>query len=108
MINREDFINELILMHNHIGISHDYQLGRLIGFHEDEVDYYYIIQYPGTWGVAPKRIYATAVGRFVSLVGRYPEPEYTYLDDQFARNGCEKVNEFIISKDTWNGIDYNV
>jgi hypothetical protein len=82
-------------------------LGRLIGFAEDDHDYYLIIRYPD---YPDGRIsYHTAVGGYIFLnqlkfqdcvVSTTGEvwSDYTRMDSLLALNGSPKEEEFIVKK----------
>jgi hypothetical protein len=100
MIDRDQIIKDLKKMHNHIGIINDTELGRLVGFSEDFMDYYYIIRH-----ICNERIHKdnegfntthhSMVGSFVSLKDIYGD-RYTHMDEIFTINGAPPSKEFII------------
>lgn len=61
-MNFKDFTKEMQPLHNHICIIHDMHLGRLVGVHEDEIDYYYTIL-----TIKGNIVYYSAVGACISL-----------------------------------------
>lgn len=106
-MDRDEIIAELKSMHNHIGVFNDTELGRLVGFAEDEMDYYYIVRHLRQNVNARKdsegyyTIYHSFVGPFVSLKDIYGE-RYEYMDNCFTMNGAPPSDDFIIKVDNTN------
>lgn len=96
-------IDEVRKIFNHICIVHDMELVRVIGFHEDVMDYYYIVKTQ-----SGKIYYATFVGPCVSLADSYPR--YDIMEQNFHRNGCERAEhfQFTIATDAENYKMYGV
>lgn len=97
-MTREDFIKEMRAMHNHIVIVHDHQLGRLVGFHEDDNDYYYHVRHIDRGPT----VYHSAVGHCESLKGVYSR--YDVLDRIFTMNGAPPSDEFLITDHGQNAV----
>lgn len=83
------FEEETITHHNEICLFFD-TLGRMIGFHEDEFDYYYVYS-----DMVGKIHHASCVLAPVYLKGYIEENSYDFLDNVFKLN--EKPEE--IDKD---------
>lgn len=92
MLDRDKFIEELKAQFNDICIVHDTEICRLIGFYEDEFDYYYHVRL-----LHGKDLYSSAVGHLLSLKKLLPEKEYQRMDNVFALNQCAPEAEFKIS-----------
>jgi hypothetical protein len=90
---KEELISEMRAMHNDIGINAAGELRRLIGFYEDDEDYYYHVQ--DVWG---EEQYCSAVGKFISLKGRLDQDDYASLDEMFELNGGRPTTEFLVQK----------
>jgi hypothetical protein len=88
-----DAIEEVRALHNHICILYDMELVRVIGFREDELDYYYHVR-----NMDGREWFGTFVGGCVSLKDSYPG--YEVLDANWARNHCPPSEEFLVSKAT--------
>lgn len=101
MLIRNDVIKDLQTKFNDIGIIGNSDLVRLIGFHEDERDYYYHILYMNgrNRGSDKNNAYFTMVGSFLSLKGLIPDYDYTSLDNVFSLNGAPPSKEFVVSED---------
>ena len=96
MTTRESFIERMRAMHNDIGLYGHTDLSRLIGFHEDDTDFYYHlrgIQRP----VKDREFYGSAVGPFLSLKPWIPPRDYEAMDRIFTLNGALPSDEFLIS-----------
>jgi hypothetical protein len=89
---REKILDECRAMHNHICIIQNHMIARLIGFHEDESDYYWHIKLPDG-----KESYQTACGHCVSLKDKDPEL-HSLLDNTFRLANCQPSEEFHMSK----------
>lgn len=101
MLDKEKFIEELRSQHNDIGIVHDCDLCRLVGFHEDPSDYYYHVRYlngRARTNNEKNDSYCSAVGQFLSLRGLIPERDYNQLDSTFQLNGGLRSDEFLVSE----------
>ncbi len=96
MVERNIILAECRKMFNDICIVGDTNIGRLIGFHEDENDYYYHILY-----MKGKTRLHSAVGPCISLKGIYPR--YKQIDKIFSLNGAFKKNNFYRSNIEENG-----
>lgn len=90
MDQRNECIEEVKRQFNHIGIWADTDIVRLIGFAEDEDDFYWHIMYIGG-----KEVYASMVGPFESLVGK--SERYAQIENVFSLNGCPKAEEMRIT-----------
>jgi len=89
---KQQIIEEIKSKFNDICLVYDSDQGRLIGFHEDEDDYYYVIKkYNG------KIVLYSCCGHCTSLKGNYPR--YDYIEETFERNGGTKELVMRISKD---------
>ena len=86
---RAEVIAEMKAMHNHICILADTDLVRLIGFDEDETDYYYIVRELGG-----RETGCSYVGPCISLKGKVER--YEQMDDVFALNNAGPTEEFKI------------
>lgn len=74
---RDDLLNKCKKHFNEIGLFGDTDICRLIGFGEDEEDFYYKVMRP-----IGEITYASAVGPWESLKGFYPR--YVQLESQFS------------------------
>jgi hypothetical protein len=74
-MDRNDHIEEVKNVFNHIGLLNDTEVVRCIGFAEDEEDYYWIVLSPSR-GI----IYSSKVGSFVSLKN-LNYPRYDHLEN---------------------------
>lgn len=79
---------------NHIGLNSIDTLARLIGFGEDDWDYYYI-----TKDQNGKVIWESMVGDFNSLRGKVSKRSYDNLEKAFQRNKNYPEKEFIHLKE---------
>jgi hypothetical protein len=89
-------------MHNHIGIVSDMEIGRLVGFAEDQMDYYHIVRYMKPTSTLHRRdsngfytAFHSMVGSFISLKDIYGD-RYDHMDTVFAMNGAPPSGDFII------------
>lgn len=83
---------------NEIVLSLSFEATRLIGFAEDNHDYYYILERLGG-----KRIYDSCVGKIVYLK-HLPEEDYKMIERVFTLNSSPGVSEMVVEKlDDWNG-----
>jgi len=89
--NRQTVIRLMKAMHNHIGITGDCELCRVVGFYEDEMDYYWEVT-----NIEGENVFHTACGHFVSLKGVLPEEHYTRIDNFFTLNGAGPTKIFHI------------
>ncbi len=98
---RDGLIEELKPKLNDIGIIGDTNLCRLIGFHEDDDDFYYHVLYMNGHNRHSDKndVYFSMVGRFETLKGVLPEESYKRMESTFSLNGAPPSKEFIISKD---------
>lgn len=88
---RKKFVEENF---NVIGICGDAQsIGRLIGMHEDALDYYYRIKMIGG-----KEILWSAVGWFIPLNGAIPEDAYKFLEHVFSINKADASDAPVYSE----------
>ena len=100
-MTKEEMIAEMIPMFNDIGILHETELGRLVGFAEDDDDYYYIVRHLKNFRYDFKdedgfyTVHHSCVGAFVSLKPIYGE-RYEHMDDVFTTNGAPHADTFII------------
>lgn len=102
MLTAEKLIREMRPYFNEICLIYDFSLGRLVGIHEGEDDFYYIIHFP--YGhphgrelpEGGKEVLCSAVGYCTTMKGH---ERYDALDANFARNGCPPIDEFIIGRD---------
>lgn len=101
MLIRNDVIKDLQTKFNDIGIIGNSDLVRLIGFHEDEMDYYYHVLYMNGYNHCSDKndVYFTMVGSFLSLKGIIPDDDYIKIDNVFSLNGAPQSKEFVASKD---------
>lgn len=92
-MKREDAVAEAKALFNRICIVHDSDLVRVVGFHEDGMDYYYHVR---TRERDARRgrteWFATYVGACVSLQGI---DRYEHLEADFTRDGCPPAEEFL-------------
>jgi hypothetical protein len=101
MKSREEWIAKAKSMFNDIGILHESEIGRLVGFAEDDSDYYYIVRHiQGNRYLFKDEegfytVHHSCVGEFVSLKNIYGE-RYTHMDNVFTMNGAPPANTFII------------
>lgn len=96
--SREAYVAEVKALFNDICLVADTNLVRLIGFHEDEMDFYYHVKYMScnrpAYITSPNQLehYSSFVGPCVSLKGIYPR--YEQLETIFTLNGCPPVDSF--------------
>lgn len=93
MLTLEKLADKMRPSHNHICILYDSELVRLIGVHEDEVDFYYVVQ-----NHKGKIFHASAVGACVSLKDCYPADRYASMDNIFSLNGAIPVAHFQVTQ----------
>lgn len=100
-VTREEVIAELRPMFNHVGIYCDTHLYRLVGFGEDDSDYYYILRCMNgeRHRYKDNQFWGTFVARFRTLKGLLPDLEYQQTDNVFAWNGAPRAEEFLILTD---------
>jgi hypothetical protein len=90
LLTREKAIEECKKNFNHIGIYGGFQLCRLIGFGEDEDDFYYY-----TIDVDGKKVFNSMVGGFFSIKNM-GEEGYKYTDVNISYH-CPEAKEFTIT-----------
>lgn len=95
-MEKEHYLNECKEHFNEIGLSQDTTVCRLIGFADDGEDYYWITAHPSHKCEAPKIIYESMVGPWVSLKGIYPR--YEQLESMFVWWNCPPHDEFILDE----------
>jgi hypothetical protein len=86
---REEHIEELKQIFNHICVLYDNDLVRLVGFYEDDMDIYYHVRFPNG-----RNLYASMVGWLYSLKGMIPDEKYARLDSSWTMNHCPPESEF--------------
>lgn len=92
MTERHSILEDAKDAFNSIGICGDGQsLARLVGLHEDALDYYYRLNCIGR---DQSRLWS-AVGWFIPLRGKIPDDAYAFLEHIFCLNGCPPVGAFI-------------
>jgi hypothetical protein len=106
----EEFMTDIEMMcrkHFNEPVLVLFELGRLIGFAEDERDYYLIVKYPGE--SVPRTSYHTAVGGYifldalkfqdyrVSSTGLLRD-DFLEIDAMLTRKGVPREPEFIVQK----------
>lgn len=89
-IRRLDWLLKLKSQHNDIGIVHDSDIVRLIGYHEDALDAYYQVKRPD--GVIS---YCSMVGHWHSLKDIYPN--YEHMEKVLDMNNCQREPEFQVT-----------
>lgn len=95
---REAAVAEVQALFNRICILHDSDLVRVVGFHEDGMDYYYHVRCRERDARNGRtEWFATYVGACVSLEGI---ERYDQLEADFTRNGCPPAEAFIDSTAT--------
>ena len=100
-MTKEEWIAEILPMFNDIGILHESELGRLVGFAEDDSDYYYVVRHMRNFRYDFKdsegfyTVHHSCVGAFVSLKNIYGD-RYTHMDNVFTMNGAPPADKFII------------
>ena len=95
-MTRESAVAEARALFNRICIVHDSDLVRVVGFHEDGMDYYYRVRsrerdLPAHRKGRPEWL-ATYVGACVTLEGI---ERYDRLEAGFTRDGCPPAEAFI-------------
>lgn len=91
MTERGSLRDEAQQMFNSIGICGDgHTIGRLVGFHEDALDYYYRIRFTGDRAESCW----SCCGWFIPLKGVIPERAYAFLEHVFGLNGCPPAASF--------------
>lgn len=100
MLVRKDVIKDLKTKFNDIGIIGDCDLCRLIGFYEDEDDFYYhVIHMNGHNNRSDRNdVYFSMVGSFETLKGVLNDAAYKRLENTLTLNGAPPREEFIIGK----------
>jgi hypothetical protein len=94
--HRDNRLSETKEMFNAIGICGDGQsIGRLVGFEEDMLDYYYRIRFPNR--AERQEVLWSAVGWFIPLRGAIPDRAYAFLEHIFNLNGCPPADEFVVT-----------
>lgn len=92
-MSREESAAEARALLNTICIVHDSELVRVVGFHEDALDYYWRVRCRDRDARNGRtEWYATFVGACVGLTDM---PRYDQLEADFTRNGCPPVPEFL-------------
>lgn len=104
MSKREEYIAELKAMHNHIGLCFDSELGRLIGFHEDESDYYFVVSVTNGRGRKNNEVFYSMVGAFESLKDKMER--YDQIENTFTLNGAPPTPEFRVTTEIKGQIGY--
>jgi hypothetical protein len=69
-----------------------FDVGRVVGFHEDLNDYYWVVRHSDG-----STVYHSAVGGGISLRGIDPD-DYERLNGWMSMNGAPEANEFSITK----------
>ncbi len=93
MTNREAAVAEVKALFNRICIVHDSDLVRVVGFHEDGMDYYYRVRCRERDARNGRtEWYATYVGACVSLEG---VERYEHIEADFTRGGCPPAEAFL-------------
>ena len=85
-------------LHNEIVIVHDQKIGRLIGVHEDIIDFYYVVLHMAEPGSpAPNIRLYSAVGGCESMrcVNRYDQ-----IDNVHSFNGAPPQERFRVTRHT--------
>ena len=90
---KENHINELKQIHNHICMLYDFKLVRLIGFGEDDEDYYYVVK-----NRQGKIWWASCVGWCYSIKHYLPEERYSQTENIFNLNGGTPEEEFLVAQ----------
>jgi hypothetical protein len=96
---RERIIAGMRPKHNDICIGGGLRLVRLVGFHEDDEDYYYHLRY-----VCGSNVYESAVGTLITLRGKLSQKEYDDIEYVFTRNGCPPSQDFLISSNVQGSV----
>lgn len=86
---REHYLAEARAMFNDICILADTDIVRLVGFSEDDRDYYWV-----TMNMRGERSGCSMVGPCISLKGLYPR--YDQLEWIFSHNGCPPQEQFYL------------
>lgn len=90
MTHKELLENEARNHFNEIVLCH-LSLFRMVGFHEDSMDYYYRLK-PVGYG-RPESL-TSCVGGFVVLKGKIDDSDYTRLENLFGLSGCPPESEW--------------
>lgn len=99
MDNSEQRLAYTRVMFNSIGICGDGQsLARLVGFHEDALDYYYRLRFIAKREREANETCWSAVGWFIPLRDVLPEDAYKFLEHIFCLNGCPPAESFLVTK----------
>lgn len=88
--------DELLTMHNHIGIYAHSDLGRLVGLHVDDMDIYYKIKPLRLTQNSLRIVHFSYVGPFLDLKPIVPVSEYEHMDNIAEINGCTKEEMFLL------------
>lgn len=80
----EEFIDKYKHLFNKLVIAFDCKIHRLLGFAEDELDYYFILK-----DRSGKEIWHTAVGGIIDIT---MVDRYKYLDNVFHINHCPRID----------------
>jgi hypothetical protein len=83
-------------MHNDVCILYDSQIVRLVGCHDGEEDYYYIVR---GFASGSKEWKASCVGHIYSLRGLIPPERYKQTEEILSLNGCGPSEKLIATKD---------
>jgi hypothetical protein len=89
--NRELYLSEMKNMFNELALF-VFDVGRVVGFHEDLKDYYWVVRHSDG-----STVYHSAVGGAIGLRGIDPG-DYKRLDGWMSMNGAPEANEFSITK----------
>ena len=85
---KDVYIEEARKLFNHICINGSGHVVRIVGFHEDESDYYWI-----TRDLFGTQVYSSCVGGYESLKGKIEF--YDDVERVFTVNGCPPAESFI-------------
>jgi hypothetical protein len=96
----QNFIDEMIPMHNQICVLYHSDIVRLVGVGQSENDYYYIVRTMKKEKGRDQEYWGTAVGHCLSLKGLYPDDGYASMDDIHTLNGAGPTEEFLIVDQT--------
>ncbi len=101
-----NILEEITPLFNEMVLVYDTDVGRLVGYHEDLIDCYYVVRRAGLSGEEGKITYCSAVGKIEPL-----EPlvdDYAAIDAHHAAHGCprEKIRLIYTGKEyqTYFGI----